>query len=468
MESISTISKLEIPIGKVFYSKKSKILSVDLFGFVFVGHYKKSAKVSEILDDIFASLKEIKFERSSICFLDYNNLPISEKKKLTNLRLKEKIEKEEKKGKKGKVEKEKEKKADKIEEKKVSEKTRKDKRKKESKLVQSEQEREYSYGRDLEEEARFKREIDVSTDDKILMKDTAEALDELSFSTKAPTRASIPPPPTPAPESSPPAGGAPAKSERAIEPEEYEEEGELAEEEEPKPTTYNINMGFQYYSVMMEQKSYLFYVYFSHEELKIMDEEGKTIYTTTFTITTIKKEPPILDLRIEGEGFEVHPLTGKVEVKKDAVNPPVMIFSVLPLKSIKTKKKKQKKKSERRYLNVYIDFENKTISHSVLSIIVQPKHYHLDLGPIHLDLSKRTAMTISFISVLVATISTIYSFLNFEVTSLTDIVSGFAPGLASFIFFAVFIITLFKNGIYPLKQKWAALLNFDKGPTMIK
>ncbi|GAH69001.1 unnamed protein product [marine sediment metagenome] len=47
------------------------------------------------------------------------------------------------------------------------------------------------------------------------------------------------------------------------------------EPEEPKPTTYNINMGFQYYSVMMEQKSYLFYVYLSHEELKILDEEGK-------------------------------------------------------------------------------------------------------------------------------------------------------------------------------------------------
>lgn len=469
MESISTISKLEIPIDKVFYSKKSKILSVDLIGFVFVGHYKKSAKVSEILDDIFASLKEIKFSRIDLCFLDYNNLPISEKKKLKNLRLKEKIEKKEKKPKKGKIEKEVGKKADNIEEKKISEKTRKDKRKKASGRIPSEQQTEYSYARDLKEGARFKREIDVSIDDEILMKDTAEEVDEVRSNTKAPLKASLspPPPPAPAPEPSPqPAGGAPATSVWA-EPEEREEEGELAEEELPKPTTYNINMGFQYYSVMMEQKSYLFYVYFSHEELKIMDEEGKTIYKTTFTVTTFKKEPPILDLRIEGEGFEVHPLAGKVEVKKQNVNPPVMIFSVLPLKKMK-KKEKRKKKSERRYLNVYIDFEDKTISHSVLSIIVQPKHYHLDLGPIHLDISKRTAMTISFISVLVATISTIYSFLNFEAASLMDIVGGFAPGLASFIFFGVFIITLFKNGIYPLKQKWSALLNFDKGPTMIK
>jgi len=189
------------------------------------------------------------------------------------------------------------------------------------------------------------------------MTDTAEDLDDLRSITKTPARAPAEPSPKPAPGG---AGEAPAISERAVLEEKKEladeeieelaeeEEGELAEaeeEEEPKPTTYNINMGFQYYSVMMEQKSYLFYVYFSHEELKIMDEEGKTIYKTTFTITTLKKEPPILDLRIEGEGFEVHPLTGKVEVKKDAVNPPVMIFSVLPIKLIKTKKKKRKKKS---------------------------------------------------------------------------------------------------------------------------
>ena len=234
------------------------------------------------------------------------------------------------------------------------------------------------------------------------------------------------------------------------------------EPEEPKPTTYNINMGFQYYSVMMEQKSYLFYVYLSHEELKILDEEGKTVYKTTFTVTTFKKEPPVLDLRIEGEGFEIHPLTGKIVVKKDAVNPPVMIFSILPLKTVK-KKKGRKKKSERRYLNVYIEFENKNISHTVLSVIVQPKHFHLDIGPIQIDISKRTAFLISFISVLAATISTIFSAITLETTSLVDIMSGFAPGFASFIFFGVFILMLVKNGIYPLKQKWSALLNFDKG-----
>jgi len=148
LESVSTISRLEIPMDKVFYSKKSKILSVDIFGFVFVSHYKKSARVSEILDDIYASLKEIKFERGSICFLDNNNLPISEKKKIKNLSLKEKIEKEEKKAEKGRI---------KIEEKKESEKTRKGKKKKASKYTPSKQQREDSYGRDLEKEVRLKR-----------------------------------------------------------------------------------------------------------------------------------------------------------------------------------------------------------------------------------------------------------------------------------------------------------------------
>ena len=37
-----------------------------------------------------------------------------------------------------------------------------------------------------------------------------------------------------------------------------------------------------------------------------------------------------------------------------------------------------------------------------------------------------------------------------------------------FVSIMVIIITLFKNGIYPLKQKWTALLNFDKGIGLIK
>ncbi|NVM37699.1 MAG: hypothetical protein HWN81_19050, partial [Candidatus Lokiarchaeota archaeon] len=237
--------------------------------------------------------------------------------------------------------------------------------------------------------------------------------------------------------------------------------------EEPQPTVYEINMGLQYYSVMMEQRSYLFYVYFSHKELKIVDEEGKTIYETTFKIVTTKKEPPVLDLKIEGEGFEVHPIFGKVEVKKDAVNPPVMIFSIMPLKSKKEKKKK--KESERRFLNVYIEFEEKVISHTVLSIMVQPKYFKLDLGPIHLNLSKRTAAIISFISILIAGISLIYTLFSWDPSSgFVDILSGFSPGLGSIVFFTIFLVTLLKEGVFPLKQKISAFLNFDQAGVLIK
>ncbi|MFX0047426.1 MAG: hypothetical protein ACFE8G_04575, partial [Candidatus Hermodarchaeota archaeon] len=223
-----------------------------------------------------------------------------------------------------------------------------------------------------------------------------------------------------------------------------------------------------YYSVMMEQTSYLFYVYFSHKELKIVDEEGKTVFETSFVIKTTKKEPPILNLRVEGNGFEVHPLYGKVEVSKDAVNPPVMIFSVLPTKN-KNRSKKDKKEGDRRHLHVYIDFEEKVINHSILSIIVQPKHFHLDIGPIHLDISKRTAAFISFASIIIAFGSLLFTIFSFDPQStIIDVVGNFAPGLASVIFIAIFLVTLFKEGLYPLKEKISYFLNFDKTGTLVK
>ncbi|MHA1488657.1 MAG: hypothetical protein ACTSRI_03260 [Promethearchaeota archaeon] len=99
---------------------------------------------------------------------------------------------------------------------------------------------------------------------------------------------------------------------------------------------------------------------------------------------------------------------------------------------------------------------------------MQPKHFHLDIGPIQLDISKTTAMLISFFSVLIATISFIYSIFTFESSSITEMVSGFVPGLASVIFFITFAVTLIKEGFYPLKQKWSSLLNFDKTSLMMK
>jgi hypothetical protein len=192
------------------------------------------------------------------------------------------------------------------------------------------------------------------------------------------------------------------------------------------------------------------------------------VFETSFVIKTTKKEPPVVDLRVEGVGFEVHPLNGKVVIKKEAINPPVMIFSVLPTKK-KDKTKREKKEGERRYLNVYIDFEGKTINHSVLSIIVQPKHFHLDLGPIHLDISKRAAVIVSFISVLVAVVSLTYTFFSIDPSSsFIDVVSNFSPGLGAALFFGIFVFTLFKEGIYPLKEKVSYFLNFDKSGMIIK
>jgi len=237
---------------------------------------------------------------------------------------------------------------------------------------------------------------------------------------------------------------------------------------EVKPTVYEINMGLQYYSVMMEQTSYLFYVYFSHKELKIIDEEGKTVFETSFRIETTKKEPPIVDLKVEGDGFEVHPLGGKVEIKKKAINPPVMIFSVLPTKN-KNRTKKDKKESERRYLHVYIEYEKETINHSVLSIIVQPKHFHIDIGPFHLDISKKAAMIVSIFSVIISLGSLIYTVFSIDPSStLVDIMGNFAPGLGSIIFIGIFLFTLFKEGLYPLKAKVSYFLNFDKSGMLIK
>ncbi len=231
----------------------------------------------------------------------------------------------------------------------------------------------------------------------------------------------------------------------------------------PQLIRYDINMGLQYYSVMMEQCSYLFYIYFSHEELIIEDEEGKTIVKTKFTIETTKKNPPVLDVRVEGEGFEVHPLIAKLLVKKEAINPPLMIFSVLPVKSDKKdNKKKDEKHADTRFLHVLIDFEDKIISHTVLAITVQPKHFHLDLGPIHIDIGKTTATFISLISLAWAVISVIHSLISIDLSStLFNVVGGFTPSLISVLFVVILFYTLIK-GVYPLKRMWSNTLNFDK------
>ncbi|MFX0024230.1 MAG: hypothetical protein ACFE9S_18025 [Candidatus Hermodarchaeota archaeon] len=488
METLKTMSSLEIPTNRIFYNKKTEVFSAEILDFMFVGTYKKSVKISKIIDDIFASLTEIQLERNNISIIDFvSNTKVPETMKLKHLKLlkeKKKVPK----------------KQEKKEEKPKEVLTLRDAmleeldRLKELEPADEDIEELSSIADDLkykeevyEEELLYEEEEEVYMEEKALKKDERER-EESRRMVSAPKAKkkersfdSTPSPPPPGAPSGPPtapAGGAPAKTTSpmapppppaagsALPPPKPMPERSLDIPEEPQPKVYEINMGLQYYSVMMQQRSYLFYVYFSHKELKIVDEEGKTVYKTTVTIVTRKEEPPVLDLKIEGDGFEVHPIFGKVEVKKDAVNPPVMIFSIMPTKS---KKKMKKRESERRFLNVYIEFEDKVISHTILSIIVQPKYFRLELGPIHLNLSKRTAAIISFISVLIAGASLVYTLFSWDPTSsFINFVSGFAPGLGSIIFIVIFLITLFKEGIYPLKEKISAFLNFDQAGVLIK
>ena len=482
MESLQTIKKLKIETNKIFYDKKTEILSIYIFDFIFIGNYKKTTKISKILDDIYRSLKDTQLNREDVSFVDFVTFtPISDKTKLKNLNLiskkekkkEEDIKKDEKSVKYGKKLEDKELSRDvakqfQVEEKKerltIAPKAKKKARAKEAEPII------YKFAEEVEEE-------DMILEDPQTFDDESE----LEMLKSAPA-----PPPSPklsrAPSSAPPGAGAPAPSSahRDVRDEigglgEAPDSGSLAPSRrsetapaEPKPTVYEINMGLQYYSVMMEQTSYLFYVYFSHKELKIIDEEGKTVFETSFRIETTKKEPPVVDLKVEGEGFEVHPLGGKVEIKKKAINPPVMIFSVLPIKK-KKRTKEDKKEGERRYLHVYIEYEKETINHSVLSIIVQPKHFHLDIGPLHLDISKKAAMIVSIFSVIISLGSLIYTIFSIDPSStLVDIMSNFAPGLGSLIFIGIFLFTLFKEGLYPLKEKVSYFLNFDKTGMLIK
>jgi len=54
------------------------------------------------------------------------------------------------------------------------------------------------------------------------------------------------------------------------------------------------------------------------------------------------------------------------------------------------------------------------------------------------------------------------------ISTLVDIMGNFAPGLGSIIFIGIFLFTLFKEGLYPLKEKVSYFLNFDKTGMLIK
>lgn len=100
MELLKNVSSIEIPSNKVSYNKKSSVLSIQVLDFMFVGIYSKSARISKVLDDLYASLGDVQLERTNIYFIDFvTGVRISENEKLRRLKISkgEKIQKKEEK-----------------------------------------------------------------------------------------------------------------------------------------------------------------------------------------------------------------------------------------------------------------------------------------------------------------------------------------------------------------------------------
>ena len=98
MELLENVSSIEIPSNKVSFNKKTSVLSIEVLDFMFVGIYNKSARISKILDDLYASLGDVQLERSNIYFIDFvTGVKISENEKLKRLKISkgEKIQKKE-------------------------------------------------------------------------------------------------------------------------------------------------------------------------------------------------------------------------------------------------------------------------------------------------------------------------------------------------------------------------------------
>ncbi|TXT59786.1 MAG: hypothetical protein BAJALOKI2v1_170040 [Promethearchaeota archaeon] len=417
---------LEIPMEKIKYDKKSKRLTVELSDFTYLGHYDKKTTIKELVDNLLNVFKNKGYQEKDIVFLNtFTKERISETLQLRDLgEIKTKSAEISKKG------------GEYTETPSVTEPKRDMERSKGRKAASVKKKARMS-SEEMEEEV---------FDEVNVLKDSSSDIEK----PKAPTK----------PSSTPPGGGVLG----AVKSEEIPEKKIEMKE-------YTINLGLQYYSVMMEKTAYLFYVYFSYDVLEILDEEGKTVYKTKIKIQTEKKEPPILDLKIEGDGFEVHPLSGKVLVKEDSINPPVMVFSITPKKS--PKKLLKKKEEQRRFLHIIIEYEGKEVNETILSIIVQPKQFQIKLGPLRMNVSKSTAMIMSFLSVLIATISGIYSVLSIQ-DSLTSsstsvqILSNIAPGFGGILLMIGYFLLIFKKSIYPLKEKWSDFLNFDKGTPIMK
>jgi len=254
---LENISKLEIPTNKIYYDKKSNVLSIEVLNFTFIGIYKKSTKLSKILDDIYNFLGEIHINREDISFVDFiSNTIISETTKLKSLGLLEKkeFEKKEEKKEEPKLGKDIRTKADIVEKETVERvKTIAPPRKAPEKKKAKQAKKRESY---REEKAEYKMmEEPVESADMLLYDEDEEFEMEEEALPPPPPGAGAPPAQSRAPTSAPPpdalAGPGlppPEKFRDAVE----EVFSEVVSE--PKPTVYEINMGLQYYSVMMEQK----------------------------------------------------------------------------------------------------------------------------------------------------------------------------------------------------------------------
>jgi len=88
METTKSLEQLFIPTNNIFYDKKTEVLSIHLKEFTFIGSYKKSTRISKILDDLYKSLGETSIRRSDISIVDFvTHVPISETTKLKKLKL---------------------------------------------------------------------------------------------------------------------------------------------------------------------------------------------------------------------------------------------------------------------------------------------------------------------------------------------------------------------------------------------
>lgn len=86
LESMNKFSTRKENLKSILYDNSSKIFSIDIFDFKFIGLYKKSRKISKILDEIHTLLVDLPVERKDFYLLNLTDWkPISQNKKLKKL-----------------------------------------------------------------------------------------------------------------------------------------------------------------------------------------------------------------------------------------------------------------------------------------------------------------------------------------------------------------------------------------------